>query len=394
MIQYETIIHYVLDIISAPPGKLPSRANGLWDKLLDMAIPLRIYYPLSLWVLELWEDELPVTLCNSLHVKVSENIAKNAALSIHISKLSKLFRNAGMRCLFIKGAAVLARNIFPPGWRYLSDIDILFREDQVQDAFNLLKNEGYHEATDAIIQGHHHLQPLINRNFVGYVELHTNPYQIGKINGADITTIWSNTERLELLGEKVEVPSVTDHVWILMRTDPINRPLLPRLSDVIELDLFCRIEQVINFDLIYQRAIEDNMPNIVSGMSYACSTYCGMKPFAPMNLKRLKKWELWSFKLRSRSFYGKRFESSRNRFSAVSFLPHNGYLSKLHFFYWLLKYICNFNKYVPGKEKGVTYSKKIYRVIKVVGTFIITALEYIIICKQKNYRNTERINVQ
>ena len=125
MIQHKRFIHYVLDVISAPPGELPTRARGLWNSLADAAIPLKIFFPLSIWVLEMWEDELPNSLRDDLKAGVSKNIARNAALSIQIAKLSKLFHDAGLTCTFIKGSAALVRNIFPPGWRYLSDIDIL-----------------------------------------------------------------------------------------------------------------------------------------------------------------------------------------------------------------------------------------------------------------------------
>ena len=377
MTRYEPVIHSLLDVISAPQGPLPSRAHGLWDKVLDAAIPLRLYYPLSSLLLESWADELPDFMRNTLVSGLVMNRARNAALSIQMAHLSALFRDAGINGIFIKGAAGVIRDIYPRGWRYLSDIDILFDKQQAGAAFDAMKSAGYRDVTDAIIQVHH-IQPLFHRDYVGCVELHTDPYQIGHESGADIGSVRTQAEQREFMGERVTVPSLTDHAWILMRTDAISRPYLPRFSDVLELELLYRTGHEIDFDCLYRRAFDDNIPNIVSGMSYAASVYCEMKPFAPMDMKRLRKWESWTLTLRRLFHSGKGFESSRNRFTAVFFLTPKGFFPKLRFFYWLTKLICCVDRFVPGKVTENSLVTKIYRGIKLVVTFKLAYIEYLI----------------
>ena len=195
--------------------------------------------------------------------------------------------------MFIKGGACLIRDLYPPGCRFLSDIDVLFHEHHLQNAFGLLKSEGYNIIDDNIIHAHH-FPALEHPLYASALELHRAPYPTTPMSGYVLPGIWKNSETLQYLHEKVIVPSVTDHAWILMRTDPISRPLLPRLCDVIELALLKTNGTAIDFDCLCQRAQEENLPNIASGMSYSCSIYGGMEPFAPMVHERLKRWELLS----------------------------------------------------------------------------------------------------
>lgn len=376
MIDRERIIHYALDLVSAPPGELPARVENRWDDLLRGAFSLRIFHPIAAWLPDMWPAELPETTRRDLHNRLELNKARNAALSIQLVKLAKLFNNHEIACMFFKGAAGLVRNLYPSGWRFMSDIDIIVPEYQISEAFALLKSEKYHEISDAVIQAHH-VQALAHPEFVSDVELHSDLYQRTPDSRSVVPEVLSDADRLEFHDVPITVPSITDHAWILMRTDPVSRPFLPRFCDMIEISLINSSGYEIEYERLMRRAHDDSMPGIISGMSYACSTYGGMEPFAPMNVERLRKWEMWSLELRRKFIQGGRWESPRSRFVAVSFLPSRGFAAKARFFLWLCRLVCYVDRFIPGTAEEPSATVKICRIMKLALTYFLTLTEYL-----------------
>ena len=90
--------------------------------------------------------------------------------------------------------------------------------------------------------------------------------------------IWHDANILLLNNKEVTFPSITDHVWILMRTDVVQRPFLPRLCDAIEIFLILKKNYSFDSDILNKRAKQEIVPAIVRGMSYACSRYMGINP--------------------------------------------------------------------------------------------------------------------
>ena len=375
MIDRERIIHYVLDLVSAPPGKLPERAANRWDDLLRGAHSLRIIHPVAAWILDMWPDRLRENLVEELKCELSRNIARNAAISAQVEHLSTLFGENGISCIFIKGAAGQVRSLYPPGWRFMSDIDIIIPDGVVNEAVRLMKNEGYHELPGSIVQIHH-VQPLTHSDHVSSVELHTEPYPRTPHEPMVLPEIRACAEHAAFKGKTVTVPSITDHVWILARTDPVGRPLLPRLEDVIELALINSAGYDVDFDRLIERAEKERMPGLMAGMSYACSVYGGITPFAPVDRERIRRWESWSLELRRRLLHKSRWESSRQRFVAVTFLASPGFIHGISFFAWLCKLVCHTDRFVPGMTGEPCRAARYYRIMKLGITYVLAAVEY------------------
>ena len=389
MIDRERIIHYVLDLVSAPPGKLPERAANRWDDLIRGAYSLRIIHPVAAWILDMWPDRLRENLAGELKCELSRNIARNAAISAQVGHLSSLFNGNGIPCIFIKGAAGQVRSLYPPGWRFMSDIDIIIPDGGVDEAVRLMKNEGYHELPDSIVQIHH-VQALTHSDHVSSVELHTEPYPRAPHEPTMLPEIQAHVEHITRKGETVPVPSITDHVWILTRTDPVGRPFLPRLEDVIELALIESAGYDVDFDRLIERAERERMPGLMSGMSYACSVYGGMSPFAPVDRERIRRWESWSLEIRRRLLRKTRWESSRQRFVAVTFLANPGFIHGIGFFAWLCKLVCHTDRFVPGATGEPCRATRYYRVIKLGITYVLAAAEYRLF-RMKGFIRPERV---
>ena len=173
---------------------------------------------------------------------------------------------------------------------------------------------------------------------VGEIEVHIDPYEFCFLERPALPYIWDDAERPEFNKIETTVPSLTDHAWIIMRSSLVNRVFLPRLLDIIEMFIILEKKNQIDFNLLVRRAEKHNIPNIVRGMSYACSRYMGIDPFVPAADPLLKHWEKWSLEINRK--FGRKAVSPmlRKELAAVRFLTSPGIASKIRFLLWLAPY--------------------------------------------------------
>lgn len=335
-----------------------------------------IYYPVAAWVLKSWDNEIPHALRDKLIYDIKANEVRNVLHANHIIKLTGLFDKNNIPFLLLKGGAALVMDVFPAGWRYMSDIDILLRKNLAREAFDLLQHHGY-IPVKGVVSRAHQLRELRHPDCSGEVDLHIDPYPCLHLqNDEAMPSIWENAVRYEFHSKTITIPSCADHVWILMRRKLLSQPLLPRLCDVIELALLTKKEVTIDMGYLHRLAQKENLSNIISGTSYACSKYGGMELFATMENEHLRRWEAWSLELRKKFVHKIRLESPRLRFVVGFFISAKGFLPKLRFCLWLNKLISHIDRFDSEVPKVPSYLLRLYRLIKFVGTFILSALEY------------------
>jgi len=109
--------------------------------------------------------------------------------------ITKLFNKHNINHVFLKGTALLAGNYYADlGERMIGDIDVLVVPEQVQLAFDLIKNEGYKSSETSF--GHHffghshrHLPRLVKDSAMCAIEIHkkvlVKPY-IQYLDSSDI----------------------------------------------------------------------------------------------------------------------------------------------------------------------------------------------------------------
>ena len=104
------------------------------------------------------------------------NTNRNLRLIEQAKGISTLFNTHNIVHAFVKGLALLIKDYYNDiGERMIGDIDILVNEDQIQDAFNLLKKHGYTTLPSGInaqFFEHKHLDRLILKDELAAVELH------------------------------------------------------------------------------------------------------------------------------------------------------------------------------------------------------------------------------
>ena len=337
-IPLELIVHYLSDILKSSYSESTPLNRELLHRLFQLSANERISYYIAHWLLEQQSEIIPADIRGTLNVSLQVNRTRNLLLHSHIVKLAQLFKDAEIPLLFLKGAAGLIRDIYPLECRYVSDIDALVPIYHEEKTRRLLSSVGYVPARKrSAFQKHHHIEPYSHSGYTGWIEIHTNPYQLDFSKPPVMPYIWDDAERVTFHNELVIVPSITDHTWILMRTDMINWIVLPRLKDIIEMFLIIKKGYSPDFDLLTIRANQENIPNIVKGMSYACSRYIGMDPFVTVDDSVLKKWEAWSLS-QKRKAVNKRiiFPSIRNYCAAVRYLPSRGVAPKMKFIWQII----------------------------------------------------------
>ncbi len=103
---------------------------------------------------------------------VYETVAMRNAVLLHdLAAAGKTLAAAGIEWIPLKGSALLSRGVYPDrGLRLLSDLDVLVRPERCEEAFELLKRQGYRVLVDNEPDARH-MPPLVNSRGT-VIELH------------------------------------------------------------------------------------------------------------------------------------------------------------------------------------------------------------------------------
>jgi hypothetical protein len=283
--------NYFLDILDVPKGDLPDRAKGRWDDVFSLASDQRIYHYLAAWALEFWDDALPGKLKDQLSIALAWNKARNIKLSQEIIELAKMLREEEIQALFLKGAAGLVRGLYPLEWRYISDIDVLVKKEKIEKVKKLIKSCEYVIMGTKKNQHPHHMAPFKRMKNIAWVEIHTKPY-INSFNNSLLNNIFNDSENIMFGNELISVPSITDQVWILLRTDLIRKVFVPRLNDAIELTLINERGFSIDYGLLTERAEVERIPNIIPKMLHTVKCFFDISSPVMNDYSYLEEWNI------------------------------------------------------------------------------------------------------
>jgi hypothetical protein len=119
---------------------------------------------------------IPAELNNYLEEITSINRNRNKAILKQVETISKLLYENKIDHVFLKGSALLASGCYTDNAeRMVGDIDILIKKEQIFEAFELLKTNGYNKTFGYAYKkiGFRHLDRLISDHQIAAVELHT-----------------------------------------------------------------------------------------------------------------------------------------------------------------------------------------------------------------------------
>ncbi|WP_299273637.1 nucleotidyltransferase family protein [uncultured Psychroserpens sp.] len=145
------------------------------------------------------------------------NTNRNLSLIEQSKAIARIFNAHNISYAFVKGSAFLIKNIYQDiGERMIGDIDILVKEDQIEHAFKLLKDQGYTRLPSSIkarFFEHKHLDRLALKDELAAVELHKYLLNSSKRHVLDTNNLLSRRQ-------------IINEVYILHEEDLFNHNIL------------------------------------------------------------------------------------------------------------------------------------------------------------------------
>ena len=145
---------------------------------------------------------------------------QNLQIVKEIIFLSKIFKEANLNPIFLKGSALI-NEYNDLSSRAMVDIDILFNSDELFDAYNILKKNNFRELRykslsekDLLIfsKNVHHLPELVGDSNIS-IELHHRLTKFNDFEECPITeSIFSNDRKINFFGENINIPSIEEVV--------------------------------------------------------------------------------------------------------------------------------------------------------------------------------------
>ena len=167
------------------------------------------------------------------------NRQRNAAIRAQLLEIGRILAAEGIEAVALKGAAELLSPVYPaPGMRFLSDLDLLLRDRDIEAAGAALEAAGAAPSRSRGLtgRGHHHLPPLTCGSWAVSVELHhaLGAAKVRSLLPADEVMAAaqpSGRPGLRLPDPLHRVMHLTAHAELSKR--PLEAPVLP-LRDCLE----------------------------------------------------------------------------------------------------------------------------------------------------------------
>jgi hypothetical protein len=331
---FDKTVSHVLNLAEIDEKKLSDIEEDTWRKIISYATQLDIHLYLFKW---LQKNDI----CASFHSAGQDfsrlllaNKTRNMLLRKQILLLSSLLTQSGIPHMFLKGAAGMVRGWYDLECRRLSDIDLMIPDEWIPQGVNVLETSGYRRDTVQYIPPHHHhISPYYHPKHPGGVEIHREPYMYSMLDRPAIPDVWENADTVAIDGVRINVPSLTDHAWISMRTT-----LYPTLKQFFEISGLLRPGYAIDGETLRERAEREHIPHLIDSFAYMCNLLFDIPPFTEYEERKLMHWDRMNQRFQkktlrtgySRSFY-------KRSLAALFFTPEN-IMKKIRFTFWMSRY--------------------------------------------------------
>lgn len=155
------------------------------------------------------EEAVPRDLLIYFAEMQKANLQRNGAIQAQLAAIAGIFAAEGIGAVALKGCAELLSPMYKtPGMRFLSDIDLLVRETDIEAARAALEAAGATTDPAHVItqREHHHLPPLTCSGWVVSVELH-HALGAGKVRDLlPAGAVFASSQPCGLAGMRVPSP--------------------------------------------------------------------------------------------------------------------------------------------------------------------------------------------
>ncbi|MGE0733611.1 MAG: nucleotidyltransferase family protein [Alphaproteobacteria bacterium] len=155
-------------------------AGPSWEDFLALADELSVSTALAQAVRDkAVADALPSEVLDFIDGMAELNRLRNAQIHVEALSVARLLNGAGVRPVFLKGAANLLSGLYAdPGQRIMLDLDLLVPFDTVLNCAAALRAAGYTELADSGFPAHHHYPAMGRPGDIAAVELHVEPLDL------------------------------------------------------------------------------------------------------------------------------------------------------------------------------------------------------------------------
>lgn len=149
-----------------------------------------------------WE-RLPLLLSEYLATIEATYLERSLNIQNEVQNVSQILTGAGYELVLIKGAASLFNGSANPiSTRFMSDVDILVKRQDIESAYKLLISKGYRnvlESHELHAKNHHHMPVLKREEGVCYIELHQGAVKNEFDYLLPVKDVWQDKLNLTLL---------------------------------------------------------------------------------------------------------------------------------------------------------------------------------------------------
>ena len=147
------------------------------------------------------------------------NNTQNKKLLSEVREISNFLNENKVNYVFIKGVSHILSDIYSDfSERMVSDIDVLVDKDQVNKIVSTFKSNGYTHNDSIMFKSHRHLTPLVKKNKIFPVEIHTRPLNILDFKYLTVKQMITN----KLIKKNSFVPSYKNQFYLNIYNFLIN----------------------------------------------------------------------------------------------------------------------------------------------------------------------------
>ena len=202
-------------------------------------------------------EEVPEDVADYFQAVAALNGERNMALRRQAVEVCRILNHAGIEPVLLKGMANLVSGVYDdPSMRIMNDVDILAPEEKMDEAVELMRQNGYSAMEDKL-PGRHHYPPMAHPQKKGVVELHTRV-------AAAYDTILSaedmrdNSEIHKEDGARMRIPSptfrVVHNIVHMQLSHGMNHPMYAsQLLDLVH--IATRYPEEVDWDFVHDRFV-------------------------------------------------------------------------------------------------------------------------------------------
>lgn len=211
---------------------------------------------------------------------------QNRLLMFQLEAILKTFSENKIRPLLIKGCALNAQDLFPPGLRPMTDMDIAVRADQALEAVKLVEQLGWqaksgqdrsYNESDVRFTNHGKFEKDLGLVLELHWETASQFYR-----GEPSNTSWSNATPIHHAGQPCCVLAPADHLLLILAHGGYKNNISPIrwVTDAIAI----LNAHVVDWDYFVAQAKQHRLAFAVRGMlSYLKDNYCSTIPTSALD---------------------------------------------------------------------------------------------------------------